>query len=334
MKTSSVIIKRTRNDHAQDSPQNAKNPKLSDDRRMCDLIDEKLSQQNEWISAQFLESDNRMLALLNKQFDDFKRNLNEKFDALKRDLTDVTAKVTDVTARVDKLETVYSELDNLKTEFNTLKSHVARQDNAAVACDLRLTGIPFHQQENLPTIFGKICATAGIVAPTLQNIFRIANSQNKTQNNRNTDPVIIAKLRSPYDKNFVLKSIANFRRNTRDLLRLHHLGFESDVPVYINECLTQSNNIIFREATRYKKNKKLTSVFTLRGLVYVRKFVNDDATHIDSISQLHAFVDTQQNNNNANQHTFVNTQHVEQNNNNANLMTSSERNIQGSFRGE
>ncbi|XP_075167477.1 uncharacterized protein LOC142239569 [Haematobia irritans] len=46
------------------------------------------------------------------------------------------------------------------------------------------------------------------------------------------------------------------------------LGFNSGNPFYINEQLSQHNFKVFREARRYKNEKRLHSVYTMRGVVY------------------------------------------------------------------
>lgn len=90
----------------------------------------------------------------------------------------------------------------------------------------------------------------------------------------------------PYDKNFVLKNVAMFRKSSKSKLSLKHAGFDSDTPFYINENLTNHNYKIFKNTMKLKKQKHLKSVFTTRGLVYVKCSRTDTPILIENINQL------------------------------------------------
>lgn len=211
-----------------------------------------------------------------------------------------------VTERVTKLETVVSDVELLKSELGSLKAQLAKQENLAVSCDLRLHGIPFVEKENLLSMFQYLCNTIGITPPNVKSIFRLNVGNFNSNNRKKPDGIIIIKLATPYDKNFILKSIANFKKSTHDLLRLHHAGFESDVPIYVNESLTKDNHTILQAAIGLRKRKQLTAAFTLRGLVHVKFSDNDVPTRIDCIAHLHSIVGSRtavEYNNSNNMHT-------------------------------
>lgn len=97
-------------------------------------------------------------------------------------------------------------------------------------------------------------------------------------------------MRSVYDKNFFLKTLANFKKTNRDFyFCLRHIGINSDNKFYINENLTKENFQIFRAAVRLKKKRVIHSAFTMRGFVYIKRTVNDTILQIDDISQLNEF---------------------------------------------
>lgn len=125
--------------------------------------------------------------------------------------------------------------------------------------------------------------TLNIRTPTVKSVYRV----NNTGSNRGSpDSVIMVNLTTPFDKNFILKNIAMFRKSNKSNLILKHAGIDSEQPFYVNENLTNHNYKIFQNALKLKKQKHLYSVFTLRGLVYVKRNSNDPPTLIENIDQL------------------------------------------------
>lgn len=213
------------------------------------------------------ESEIRMLKELDKRFDDMKRD------------------ILNITERVNKLETVADDIISLKTEVNFLKTQLQRQENSLVASDLRINGIPYDKNENLYDILNLICCTLNISTPAVKSIYRLQNHNNKDRG-FSPDAVIMVKLWSPYDKNFVLKSIANFRKLNKTSLLLNSIGFDSDRPFYINENLTMVNYKILQAAIKLKNVKRLKAAFTMRGIVYVKVDGNDPAIRVESLEEL------------------------------------------------
>lgn len=79
---------------------------------------------------------------------------------------------------------------------------------------------------------------------------------------------------SPYDKNFFLKSFANYRKENKNFFFcLRDIGFDSDQKFFVNVNLTLSNFNILRAAVSLKRERCIHSVFTMRGLVYIKKDV-------------------------------------------------------------
>lgn len=106
---------------------------------------------------------------------------------------------------------------------------------------------------------------------------------------KSPDSAIIVKLESPYDKNFILKTIRCFKNATKDHLKLNHIGFQSDANFFINENLTSHNYNIFTYALKYKKLNKLSTVFTRRGIVFVKIGTGDEAVAVKSTDELNEF---------------------------------------------
>lgn len=174
----------------------------------------------------------------------------------------------------------------MQDEINALKYKVKQQENVNVASELRLNEIPYKPNENLLNIFDQICNTINTTVPAIKTIYRLQNHNNK-QKTDSRDAVIIVKFWSPYDKNYFLKTLSNWRKNNpRFFFTLRDIGENSDNKFYVNENLTSTNFKILRAATRLKKEHRIYSAFTIRGLVYVKISANDQAIHIDELEHL------------------------------------------------
>lgn len=296
---STPVVKRARADgintpvRGNINPEHPNTPRTTDKEsssRIIELMGKRFAKQAEDMAAQFAKQNEVIAAQIQSSENKVLGELGEKLAEMRRELHTITE-------RVVKLESAVSDIDHLKSEVGMLKAQLAKQENLAVACDLRLHGIPFTVNENLFDIFAQICTTINISPPVVKNIFRLNNGNNK-------DGIIIIKFATPYIKNFILKSISNFRRSNNDLLRLRHAGFNSDTPIYVNECLTKANHVVLQAAIGLKKKRQLSAAFTLRGLVHIKRTENETATRIESIEQLHSFIAStavgQQNNNNGN----------------------------------
>lgn len=250
-------------------------PRLSESPlRLLQIVDKRIEQaansQAEMIKTLLLETEHRLLTELDKRMCTMRRDIDN------------------VTERVSKLETVADEIVTLKNEIKELKFQCLKNANSVVASDLRINGIPYVHGENLEGIFHDICNTINIPVPPLKSIFRLQNRNNKIVEN-SPDAVIIAKMMSPYDKNFFLKSLSNYMKLNKKNLMLNMLGFDSNKPFYVKENLTNSNYKILQNAVRLKKQNHLQSAYTYRGLVYVKRLRTDDPICIEHIADLDHF---------------------------------------------
>lgn len=125
-----------------------------------------------------------------------------------------------------------------------------------------------------------------VPSPQIENIYRLNKIYKDNKPYTPNDEVIVAKFHFPYEKNFLLKSIAKYRRDNETTLCLKDAGVESDQPIYINENLTPYNHKIFKEALSLKKGGKISDAYTLRGLVYVKKLNSDEPILIEFPGEL------------------------------------------------
>ena len=101
-----------------------------------------------------------------------------------------------------------------------------------------MLGVPWVANENLHTVFNKICEVLNIETPNTVSIHRVK------RNDSGEGPIIV-KLTSGNERNQLMRSLALYRRNNnKGMMRLNNIGFESDSPIYVNKNFTSRNNNI------------------------------------------------------------------------------------------
>lgn len=164
------------------------------------------------------------------------------------------------------------------SEIKTLKNKLEAHENNTISSDVILYNIPTDQRE-LRTLFNNLCFTLDLVVPGVKDLFRVGTKGSVS------NPIIV-KFHSSFERNLLLRTIANYKRTNNRQLNLKDVGVESDRPIYIRECLTIKNQKIMHAALELKKEKLLTSVFTFRGVVHVKCQTNAESIKINNIEDL------------------------------------------------
>lgn len=200
-------------------------------------------------------------------------------------LNKIVSDVSDLSERVSVLESLKRSDENLVNIVENLQMQLSRLENNNVACDLRLTGIPHENNEKLDDIFKNICSAAGVPTPVISRCQRV----NYLAGRQQTDGPIIVRLQTPAAKKEILREIARYKKSKNDVLRLKDAGFDSERPIYLNENLTKKNHRIFKHAKELKKKNKISSVFTLRGLVHIKITPEDAPMVMETFEQINNF---------------------------------------------
>ncbi|XP_075157817.1 uncharacterized protein LOC142231083 [Haematobia irritans] len=164
--------------------------------KLIQLIDQKFARQTEILTAKIDQA------------------VSKAMSAMETKIIEMTKDINDLKKRIIEIENQHESISVLKNEIHELKFKLHRQDNLNVACNLRLNGIPSYKNENLYEIFKTMCESLEIVTPNINSIHRI-NTRSKTN-----DGTILIKLCSPMHKNFILKTIAQFKRVKKTQLSL------------------------------------------------------------------------------------------------------------------
>lgn len=238
--------------------------------------------------------------LITSQIADFEKRITVKMDT---DVAELKSSIEGLNARMSMLESKQTEIEPLKEENRKLKQQIQKlgeeiktvsihmdaykeeQQQKETICDALLHGVPLLPTENLLLIFTQLCNKLKCTPPTIKSIFRL-KSKHET-----AAPPIVIKFFSQHDKLLVLRSIANHRKITNKQLHLDDLGLGNvkatlKSNVYLHESLTIKNRSLLQQALKAKRDKKLFSVFTIRGLVYIKKSKDEDAKLFQSTDDL------------------------------------------------
>ncbi|KAL1396538.1 hypothetical protein pipiens_002661, partial [Culex pipiens pipiens] len=223
-----------------------------------DGVSAKLDAAVKMFMEQFTETKtmiHEMRTDLNKKIETIKTDLEGKLEAVSKDITslrsDCATKFLQTDANVDALN---DRLDGVSHAIDSLE----RCD------DLIVSGVPFVEGEDLPAYFTAMLKHVGLdgSVPPSVDIRRLYS-------------------RSPNGSDGSFIKIQFALRNARDDfyyaylgkhdLKLCHLGIDSTRRVYVNESLTDAARKVRAAAIRLKKDGKLSSVYTKRGVVHDSK---------------------------------------------------------------
>lgn len=206
---------------------------------------------------------------LSEQIKHSQDNLEAKFNDL---ATKVNIDVSALTGTIDEFKTkVSTEFDNINAQ---LSEHTQRIENneddiqrVKLLGDLRVTGFPAKENENLREIFDKIAKEIGYkinadtVIPTIQRI----PIKNRATGVTVASATIMLHFASPRQKQVFYSHYLG-----KMPLDPKKLGLTEDNRITIGESLTRINAQLFKRAQSYKKAGKIAQTFTEDGLVKIK----------------------------------------------------------------
>jgi hypothetical protein len=227
------------------------------------------------IMDKLIEIENKMDTKLDRLADKF----DEKLDKLRRELK---ADIKDeLLPKISKNE---KDIKNNTMEIRETKELVQEVEHSLElmwkSSDLIVRGVPVLANENVVSLYQTIAVLIGYDAATTPRarIQRLGQNQPKSK----YEPPILISFICRFDKaDFYRKYFANVKK-----LTLTALGFHSSARFYLSENLTKRNQKIFSEALKLKKAKKLYSVSTSSGTIWVRQKSSESATSIKDMSGL------------------------------------------------
>lgn len=237
----------------------------------------------ETVKNEIRECECNIIEKLNNRMSEIETKLLSEINSLKSEFEILNDRISVVEAQCSEITELRKEMDCLKSDMYVMRNKISKQENSMVSDELRITGIPYIPNEDLMLHFNNLCGALQIQGPRCRSIFRVGGIKHKAVH---PDSSIIMKMDTPYDKNYVLKCINNYKKNNKCNLKLNIIGFDSDVNFFVNENLTATNYNIFKTALKCRKMDKISSVFTLRGIVHIRINAGDEPVCVNSIDEL------------------------------------------------
>lgn len=198
----------------------------------------------------------------------------QKISEFSAELANLKSTVKIMDDRVSALEQQRGENGEHNKNVLTLCQHVDELENALVSTDVIMYGVPQVEEENLVSMFSQLCKSIKLSPLTIRSYFRIRKSVSSKPS------PIIFKLNSAYDRSLLFKAIADFFKSSRKSLTLHDIGINAEGKFFVHECLPKKSRELIQYATKLKRQKRLTSAFTIRGNIYVRKHPGGEAVKV------------------------------------------------------
>lgn len=224
-----------------------------------------------------IQSFDELLTRMKQMFDD----TNTRIDTCKSDLQ---AEFTTLRENVQSFKDRCSvEINNLSdalalTQNNVNLNHERHLKNSK-SNDLLLSGVPYHQPEDLLGFVKSASAALGYGERELPLIYT----------KRLARPPIAPGSTPPILLQFAFRAARDdfyFRYLSSHNLSLTHLGFNVNKRVYLNENLTDQARSIKGAALKLKKSGKLHSVYTKDGFIFVKPAEGGEAKLVNSLEQL------------------------------------------------
>lgn len=213
------------------------------------------------LSKQITESYNGLKSDMNQMIDglqcEFKKeliSLNTKIDessnSFKQQVNEINETVVALNLRMDNVEKDYERIAHLN--------------------ELKLSGIPISDNENLTNSFMKLANLIGYDVSNPANIPSLSRviKRNRITNEMTVAPTIIMKFIAVHMKEtfygLYLSMLPKRKLTAKDV------DFSCETRIIIGENLSQSNRDIFVTAWNLKKENKLSQVYTVNGFVNVK----------------------------------------------------------------
>lgn len=192
-------------------------------------------------------------------------------------LTDHANRISKLEIEVSQVQSMQDSLDAACNEISALKSNLADNDQRLRLNNIEIKGLPESKNENLFTIFEKICKTIGheVSKSEINFISRV--------------PVFNAKARSiivGFNKRYIKEDFIASARLCKKLSPSAVLGIASDQRMFINDHLTPSNKHLLTSTKAFAKEKKYSYVWIKHCKIHIRKNDTSKVFVIGNVSDL------------------------------------------------
>lgn len=237
---------------------------------------------------------NDLVALLSEQTNSLTNSLINELAAVRKEINDkIDEKLAHITNEIEAVKS------NVQGQLDEMKNEIAKQQNMndddylrfAKSSELKIKGIEHTTNENLYNVVGAI---ANAVNFDLNNPYNIPSvdrpyKYNPMTKTRAPAPVIILKFIANHIRDeFYSQYLSKFAGKQQFMTE--HIGLPPGGRIIVGESLTQSNYAIFNIASKFKRENKISQVFTKNGLVQIKINKTDRPAVIRSIRQLELII--------------------------------------------
>ncbi|KAL4705135.1 hypothetical protein ACJJTC_018706 [Scirpophaga incertulas] len=200
---------------------------------------------------------------------------------VREELSNITGQLSSFHDSLTYFNDCFENLKKDNEKSNTIIKKLEFDNN-----ELKINGVPEKKSENLVNVFLRMTQSINY-SISIEDVLhgtRVA----KLNRDNNRPRSIIAKLRSPRQRDALLAAVASFnKKNPKNKLNSTHLGHEGLItPVYVAEHLTPTNKSLHAAARLKSRDLSYKFVWVRNGRVYVRKEEFSQAIQIKNIDSL------------------------------------------------
>ncbi|KAL0851711.1 hypothetical protein ABMA28_000033 [Loxostege sticticalis] len=211
--------------------------------------------------------------------------------ALRQDIKDIVHK--EMTPVIQTVKDEFSvTTDFISEEQRKLKAEIDAKDKrikqleTSRACNIELQAVPEAKNENLLTLFKKLCSVINIPMDdtSIRCIHRVAKMDQTSKRPRN----ILVSLSSSYQRDQILSAAHRFNKLHRnDLLGSTHLGISGEHRrIFVAEHLSPSMKSLYAECRKLAKETNYKFVWVRYGKIFVRRDESSSPIHIKTQESL------------------------------------------------
>ncbi|KAI5642691.1 hypothetical protein NE865_05217 [Phthorimaea operculella] len=239
------------------------------------------------------EGDNPQLATLTTELraacDEFKILKNELSTAVaslklcEERLNMVSEKLNKTEERIVVLEKQREDCLQLRERVTELENEINRQGQSAVKNEIEITGLSENKHENLEHLVMVVAQKIGI-ALTDQDIDYAHRAGPISQGTpvdatkpKQPRAVVVRFVRKAKRDHFLREAKARKNLNNKDIVE-----DSQDRTVYVNERLTRTSRLLFRDARNRSQLAEFRYCWTKNGIIYVRRKPGSPPIQINS----------------------------------------------------
>lgn len=249
-------------------------------RQFSQLIDLKLNDIRATLS---LEIHEKVKSEIKAVTDTMKQDFSQTTDFLSSEQTDLKRNLNQASQRILELE---AQKASLQSDMAKLEGRLCQIEKSSRCCNLEVQCIPERRNENLLTLFKKLCEQ--IKSPLSESDIRSCRRVAKLNPSSDRPRNVLVTLPSERHRDAIISAVKRYNKgNPKDLLNSGHMGIAGDRKlIFVGEHLSKQCKDLHAAARRLAKEKCYKYTWVKFGRVYVRKDDTSPAIYIKDMLSL------------------------------------------------